>query len=338
MTRRRRGFTLIELLVVIAIIAVLIALLLPAVQAAREAARRSQCVNNLKQMGLAIHNYVSNNDVIPPSGISGNYKTKPLPQYQHSSDKVRLLPFFEQQAMYNAYNFMLGDRFDGGYGEYQNATVASSMINTLNCPSDGNPGNAGTFDAPKFRVGTTSYGINGGTNRQYNGAITNGVAWLLNGGKSYPMVSLARITDGTSNTAAYSEFIKGMSGTAKFDKSFVFYTMGSYNTGSPLTDISTCQNIKTTASGWAYKGEYWSRQDSGRGGPYYHIQMPNKHACATTGIGFDSFVGPSSNHAGGVNMLFMDGSVKFVKDSISQQTYWSIATSCNGEVINSSAL
>src|SRR5262245_25106621 len=100
MSRNRRGFTLIELLVVIAIIAVLIALLLPAVQAAREAARRSQCVNNLKQIGLAIHNYISNNDVIPPGGATGYG-----PPTQNFSMKVRLLPFIEQSSLYNATNF-----------------------------------------------------------------------------------------------------------------------------------------------------------------------------------------------------------------------------------------
>jgi len=92
---RRRGFTLIELLVVIAIIAVLIALLLPAVQAAREAARRSQCVNNLKQIGLAIHNYISVNDCVPPSGGMDNYPTAP----QNASIKIAILPFMEQTPL-----------------------------------------------------------------------------------------------------------------------------------------------------------------------------------------------------------------------------------------------
>ena len=121
--RSNRGFTLIELLVVIAIIAVLIALLLPAVQAAREAARRSQCVNNLKQVGLALHNYVSSNDTVPPAGGYLNLPTYNGPQ--NASALVRVLPDMEQMAAYNAYNFMLGDygvNFLGGYGPSANVT------------------------------------------------------------------------------------------------------------------------------------------------------------------------------------------------------------------------
>src|SRR5690349_9747982 len=101
MRSRMRGFTLIELLVVIAIIAVLIALLLPAVQAAREAARRAQCVNNLKQLGLAIHNYVSANDTVPPSGCAGNGAI----YYQNGSMKARMLPYMEQQQAFNSINW-----------------------------------------------------------------------------------------------------------------------------------------------------------------------------------------------------------------------------------------
>src|SRR5271157_2526382 len=103
MRSRSRGFTLIELLVVIAIIAVLIALLLPAVQSAREAARRAQCINNLKQIGLAIHNYVSTNDTMPPSSI---------PIQQNFSVRARVLPFMEQQPIYNAINFNYGARWN----------------------------------------------------------------------------------------------------------------------------------------------------------------------------------------------------------------------------------
>ena len=131
--RRRLGFTLIELLVVIAIIAVLIALLLPAVQAAREAARRAQCVNNLKQIGLAANNYESSNLVFPPGAMSQVDPVKGATYYvTNFSVFVRMLPFTEQAALYNAVNFSLTQR------NVDNITVAGIKLATLSCPSDPN--------------------------------------------------------------------------------------------------------------------------------------------------------------------------------------------------------
>src|SRR5271165_2455314 len=135
MIRHRRGFTLIELLVVIAIIAVLIALLLPAVQSAREAARRAQCINNLKQVGIAMHNYHSALSSLPPGGLA----------IVDGTWQLFILPFMELSTLYNAYNQDGTYELPGGlkntdsefrYGGVAQVTVTSSRINTLTCPSD----------------------------------------------------------------------------------------------------------------------------------------------------------------------------------------------------------
>src|SRR3954467_2062848 len=148
---RDRAFTLIELLVVIAIIAVLIALLLPAVQAAREAARRSQCVNNLKQMGLAVMNYESSNGSLPPTAAFSPPGSPPQPIGDYGM-KTRLLPFLEQGAMFNTINMTYNGEAPNG----QNDTILPLLVNAFLCPSDGNV--PGQTYASKAGMGTISIG------------------------------------------------------------------------------------------------------------------------------------------------------------------------------------
>ena len=222
---RPGGFTLIELLVVIAIIAVLIALLLPAVQSAREAARRAQCTNNLKQLGLALANYEGANGSYPP-GFSLQYDPN-----GNNSDAgghlVKILPYIEQAPLYNAMNFSVHVYYSS------NVTIMAAGLNALWCPSDGSivglratddgAGNAFTsFDGVPQAVTFSSYAGNYGTwflnpfggPSQAQLAQSNGVLFAIGGpSNANPSVAPARlagITDGTSNTIAYGEHAHGL--------------------------------------------------------------------------------------------------------------------------------
>jgi prepilin-type N-terminal cleavage/methylation domain-containing protein len=340
MNHRRRGFTLIELLVVIAIIAVLIGLLLPAVQAAREAARRIQCTNNMKQIGLAVHNYHSAFDVLPPVGsvdVNGNSGGSGLVP-QTASVHLRLLNYLEHEAVYDAYNFKLGDVLNNS-AVPANTTVMATNIAGYLCPSDSNPGSAsnlaGGFNVP---ITCVNYAINAGTNRQNAGGCVNGVAWWLGGNRTYGCrLTLASIADGTSNTALFSEWVKGKSGQNAPGKNLV-YAIARYNNGGYQNDYNICNSA--TSALWDHKGEYWTLQDTGRGGPYYHIMPPNKTACATSaGFGnVDSFIGPGSFHPGGANLLLMDGSIRMIKDGVPLGLWNALGTRAGGEVIGGDAL
>jgi prepilin-type N-terminal cleavage/methylation domain-containing protein/prepilin-type processing-associated H-X9-DG protein len=347
---RHRGFTLIELLVVIAIIAVLIALLLPAVQAAREAARRIQCTNNLKQLGLAAANYGDTNGAIPPTAsASANI---------NMSMKVRLLAYLEQQALYNTINW--SDRLD----TFENLTLSLTSVNAFNCPSDGNnPGvNKGPQqpfpppNGPLAPEGQTNYGNNTGTTPNLNGGKFDGPAYAIDNPSLGPVVTVASVTDGTSNTVIFSEWVKGKgtggnsavnSATLSGDGLHMIYTapmawnaatvsFSGGSLGATLQAISArCQASTTRA--WDIKGSAWTSENMGVGGGYSHVNTPNKKACFFTSPKTDwskTLVGASSYHAGGVNVSFLDGSVRFIKNSIDPGTWGALATKAGGEVIS----
>ena len=349
----RRGFTLIELLVVIAIIAVLIALLLPAVQAAREAARRAQCTNNLKQIGLAIANYESVNGSYAPTGDSGT--TPPgkatLPEF-YISQKARLLPFLEQQALYNSINVF------GQYNAAVQATVRVTTVNAFLCPSDGNIPTAPDI-ANSATGAMTNYPNTLGMDIRTNDYILSGPTYFLGNAAetscagaalSSPLNGLktvASVIDGTSNTAAFSEFVKGTGSLAGDGRHMVYRGMpqgsscGYYNAANhAAAQYAIYQDCQNRANTWGYqfKGRIWLSAVEGDGGGYVHTMPPNKKSCffgaSWPGTQAWTDIAASSNHPGGVNVLFLDGTVRFVKDSIAYNTWLALGTVAGGEIVS----
>jgi prepilin-type N-terminal cleavage/methylation domain-containing protein/prepilin-type processing-associated H-X9-DG protein len=351
----RRAFTLIELLVVIAIIAVLIALLLPAVQAAREAARRAQCVNNLKQIGLALHNYHTSIDSFP-MGVSQYIPTNAF-HWDNWSVHALLLGNLEQAAVYNAINFMVGNNeTSAGPGYYMNKTVTQTRLNFFMCPSDGNVGsvtvssngvNNPVDNSYVGSVGTTTFSPNGSASGSWAQGST-GLFWY------YRSYGVRDATDGTSNTIAFSEALVGGPSASHGYRGTAVLSVGGtsdqmldawQNQSAVLAGLAKCTSNYQSASGLNNaRGIFWEVGANGMT-LFNTIVTPNSgkykwSACRSTGGGWPdqaTYSNASSNHSGGVNVLMLDGSVKFVKDSVAQNTWWSLGTRANGEIVDANA-
>ncbi len=360
--RRRvaRGFTLIELLVVIAIIAVLIALLLPAVQAAREAARRAQCVNNLKQFGLAIHNYHSSNGVFPmgaslciyPYTGGGNLCTT----WNNWSAHAMMLNFLEQAPLYNAINFSMEGR-GSDYASAANGTAYNAKISLFLCPSDTNGGkvndncyygsvgpttNAGS-DVPPRPTNPTCPNFQSDTSGVFAFRVAYGFRDLTDGSSSTIAFSEGQ-AGGPTQIVAPGNMIMGagLSGQAYFLSAFQNPTL-------VLNDLQTCNskyNNQNQGNISVGHGHDWGI--GGMGATLFNtIAPPNStlykwSACRTDcGGGCDGasmdYSNAQSYHPGGVNALFADGSVKFLQSSIALNVYWSLGTRAGNETVTSDA-
>jgi len=346
-SRLSRGFTLIELLVVIAIIAVLIALLLPAVQAAREAARRSQCVNNLKQFGIAMHNYHDVVSSLPP----GHFGTG----WNDWNATTMLLPYLEQTQLYNTINFAnSGDAADPGFRP--NTTAFRAKMNVLLCPSD--PDRLTNVFGHSNYYGNSGNAPEGIFDNKRHGA-SNGLFASVkheDGSSNVPPTGFRDIIDGLSQTAAFSERVKGQqSGFNGYDAvrptsaemsvnvDGSGKTNGVFNDAFPAVYYAACraQNpfISTGAfntSGAISSGEYWwdGHYETGN---YNHIMTPNTWSCDDAANDWVNDAGASavsSHHAGGVNILFADGSVRFLKDTVSTTVWWALGSRAGGEVVS----
>jgi prepilin-type N-terminal cleavage/methylation domain-containing protein/prepilin-type processing-associated H-X9-DG protein len=346
--RVKRGFTLIELLVVIAIIAVLIALLLPAVQSAREAARRSQCVNNLKQIGLAMHNYHSAIDRFPMGKSKGLNNVGSYGGWTDWSAVAMMLPYMEQNAVYNSINFY----FLGGYdiAGNINSTAYNTKLNGMLCPSDGNAGSGiGNNNTNSYRgsIGTTT-----DVNQYYNGNSTGAFAYLS-------CYGIRDIIDGTSSTIAFSESLVGPATTNPGQRGNAVTGVGGASggqfydaSGPPNSPNNTAVLAALVACGQAnVAGTNVTNSTGNRWGwgamaesLFNTVATPNDknkfNACRVGcgGCGPDDgiFSNAQSYHSGGVNVLMCDGSVKFIKDSINMQSWMALGTKANGEVVDAS--
>lgn len=332
--RRTRGFTLIELLVVIAIIAVLIALLLPAVQQAREAARRAQCKNNLKQIGLALHNYESSHNSLPPGRVGFPMTFSSLAAIQ---------PYIDGGALYNLIDFNKAPTYaEPPVAPYsQNVIAAMTIVPTFLCPSDFGVVQGNSY-APTNYVACTGSGTSAASRyiRRGDGVMMD----VKLGG----LTRFRDITDGMSSTVAFSEHTLGNglaiggNGTGSIPASNppvdprlqVLKLSTSQNDTLSGTDPSPANCVVGAAGSWSgLRGAKW--MDGHYGNTLYnHGLGPNslKFDCGNTSNNA-GLTAARSRHTGGVHTLLCEGSVRFVSDNIDTFLWQGLATKQGGEVI-----
>ncbi len=302
----RNAFTLIELLTTLGIISVLLAILLPAVQLAREAARKTACSSNLRQLGLAFHQYHDVYAKIPPGNSNG------------FSLFVILLPFIEQRALYEEVVFESVDNV-------QNRQIADRQLSLLLCPSDG---------IKSKEHGVTNYLGNYGTGLQNHGQSKGVFQHLsfstdIGGGP----LSFRDLTDGMSNTGALSETLIA-SGSPKLGRSIWSVVPGYSSPDDAPRFLKVCNLLPDSTSisdDWSL-GADWMRGDHGAT-LYNHFQTPNHPSCTNNGGVFGGAWTAASLHRTGVELCLADASVRFVSDSVDAALWAALGTRANGDVV-----
>lgn len=320
--RRASGFTLIELLVVIAIIAVLIALLLPAVQQAREAARRTQCKNSLKQLGLALHNYVDANNALPPGGTrpSGSSITNGSDNSWGTNWITRILPYIDQIAIYNQYNFNIEPRSGA------NVPLVILQIPSLFCPSDTAAQAAPWVNGTWAPFAKSNYAANYGIGNPWSGSgfTTPGVNGPFRA-QYYYGAKYAEVVDGLSNTVFLAEIIAGK--LAGDQRGAWAFPVGTYICGHSYHVDGVTPFFQLTPNGNAL-------DDKKKDGPDFCSASNTDQQLRCVSGGNHAWATARSKHTGGVHVVMGDGSVRFVSDSIDVNVWMAVLGTQDGQIVS----
>lgn len=327
---RPAAFTIIELLVVLAIIGILLAQSFPAVQAAREAARRMQCSNNLRQLGIAMHNYACVHNILPNSGWSDPAHGYPTDY----SPLAKLLPFCEQRGLQNLINF---DVFPGGkFGLVpQLVSVAGQVVPLFLCPSDPEPPTHSMLSGSiTVSFAGANYAINGGDGL---GSNTNLAAAIDNGGISWTdaRVGFQDILDGTSNTIAFAESLRGPGDTLPVSPTpdiQVYRAMPCSQALALVAEGGGLTALLPSVTGWDGKRLTTWLESGMPTGPLMNGRFTPNARIPDLTFGSARLCAARSRHPGGANVSFCDGSVRLISSTIDRTTWHALWTRAGGEI------